>query len=1030
MTRRRRARRLGIVFVVMMTAVIGGLPGTASVSAARPMPMDVRGPDGIPRGTALHIPLASQRRALAALERDIGAPAAIRYNGLTATPNHLFSYATYLTPPSAQSPEAVARAFLHRRREIFRFTGADLSRLRLRSRAFVPDIATTILLFEQRSDDLPVYQGEVAVNVNTDGRIISVGGNSFPDLRTSGAFDLAPPEAIRAVAASLGASDPRPRFVGHTPVLDTYGDLAPHYVPAPTYALDRAFVRDVTVLRTVFPLGEGGRRAYQLTLTHDDRTWRTIIDASSGRILRRVLLTFNLGPRGGGVGKGRRAAFRPDIQDSVERYNAAGSARGKVFDGMPTVLSGIHGVGRATRPGSSPQYASEYTTDSANGRGFRFSLVNARKASPLVYGPPYSQVLRGLPDATHPTNGSRFGWFYLPTSTGGKEIDAGHTAGDSRGYGYDMTPEAEARDTAPNSPRGDGLQPFAVTRTRLPRAVTTQDGRRLTAVLQSKYAEGNNVVVADDRNNDSEVTMGIRAYAADRKFTAKRFDFRNTYELGGVDAGGIEFFPRTADADLLPGAMALFYYANLVHDYLYDIGYTEALWNYQQDNFGRGGAGGDGLRVHFQSGGGTDNAFFSPTPEGENAHMYVYLNTDQATRRSDNAFEFDTIAHEFFHGVSTRSVGKGDVDCLGGLAGEGGGQGEGWSDYIPASMSDDDAMFEFSVGEFETSLRRLPLGNYRWSYGAVNGLAVTRRDGAAPELNTRVPTVPFEVHDIGELWAATLWDMRELVIVRRPGGTFFDGKRRLGTGRRVYIGDRAVRSIDAGHPIDYRESFNTADLWTIKGSKHIVRPGLLASEIAKRGNRKGPLAMALNTGARLADTLVMRGLQLTPCNPSFVQSRDSMLLADRELTGGENSALIWRAFASHGVGTGADSTSRLVSGADQVPVVVEDYAVPAAVAECERLGAPVTPGFSVRSERPGHARVTINAGKRVKGASRYVVSRATRAAGGYRAIATLDASRTTYVDPGVKPGQQYFYRVRALRNADCVSMSATRSVRA
>jgi hypothetical protein len=968
---------------------------------------------------------------LDALERDIDGEVVVRYNGLTATPDHLFSYATYLTRPSSLSPERIARAFLDRHRAIFRFTDEDLSVLRLRSRAFVADIGTTILLFEQRSAGLPVYHGEVVVNVNAVGRIISVGGDSFPHLRTRGAFDLTPQGAIRAAASALGAVDPRPRFVGRTRVLDTYGDLAPHYVSAPTYAVDRAFVRDVTVLRTVFPLGDTGRRAYELTLTYEGRTWRTIVDASSGRILRRALLTLNLGPHGGGIGKGRRASFRPDIQDLVERYNQTGTARGKVFDGMPTVLSGVHGYGRAERPGSPPTYAAESTTDAASGRGFRFSLVWGRNGSPLAYAPPYSQVLRGFPDAVHPTVASRFGWFYLPTGSGGKEVRAAtHSYATSRGYGYSMDPEAEVRDIGPNSPKGDGAQPFTVTRTRLPRTVKTADDRRLDVVLESRYSEGNNVVVADDRNNDAEATIGIRAYAPDRRFTARRFDFRNAYEFGGIDAGGTEFFPKSADADLLPGAMSLFYYANLIHDYLYDIGFTETLWNYQQDNFGRGGAGGDGIRVHVQSGGGVDNASFGPAPDGENAHMNVFLNTDTGSRRSDNAFEFDTTAHEFFHGVSTRSAGKGDVDCLGGFfTGEGGGQGEGWSDYIAASMSDDDGMFEYSGGEFETSFRRLPLSNYRWSYGSLNGTAMMRRDGSTPEASaTRFPPVPFEVHDVGELWVSTLWDMRELMIVRRPSGGFFDGKVRLGSGRAYYVGDRAVRSVDGAHPIEYRDRFNTADPATITGRKHIARPGLLASEIAKRGNRRGPMSTAVVTAGRLADTLVLRGLQLSGCNPSFVQSRDSLLLADRELTGGENAAVIWRAFASHGVGMEADSTSRLVDGADAVPVVVEDSSVPASVEQCERLGAPHAPRFTVRRVQPGAARLTINGGKRVAGASRYVVSRSTRAAGPYRSIATLDRSRTSYLDRGARSGQKYFYRVRALRNTDCVSMANTTSV--
>src|SRR2546423_15325971 len=114
---------------------------------------------------------------------------------------------------------------------------------------------------------------------------------------------------------------------------------------------------------------------------------------------------------------------------------------------------------------------------------------------------------------------------------------------------------------------------------------------------------------------------------------------------------------------------------------------------------------------------------------------------------------------------------------------------------------------------------------------------------------------------------------------------------------------------------------------TITAPQPIVRPGLLAAEPAQLGHRNGPLATAVRNGARLSDMLVLRGMQLSPLNPSFVDSRDSILLADRELTGGENSAVIWRAFASHGVGAQADSTSGASDdiATQSVPVVVEDF---------------------------------------------------------------------------------------------------------
>jgi hypothetical protein len=1005
----------------------------ATEGSSPPVPLDVRGADGVPKGLVGRHPARSQLEAIARLEERIGSPVSVRYNALTATPNHLLSYDTYLSPPSAAPAERIARTFLSQWRDVFRFDDRDLRALRLKSRAFIPDMGTTVLLFEQQAGGLPVYHGEVGVNVNKTGRVISVGSDSFPRLRVSGGNELDAREAIRVAVTSIGAPIPEPRYLGRTDVLTTYGDVPPTYVAAPTYSLGKAFIRPVTVRRTIFPLGDVGRRAYDLTVTYDGMRWRSIVDASDGRVLRRERLTLSLGPEGRGIGVGRLAAMRPDIQDLVERVNPNGTAVGKVFDGMPTTLSGPQGYGRP-KPGRAPKYGAESATTPDQGRGFRYSLVYARNSAPLQYTAPYGQVLRGFPDAANPTPESPFGWFYLPTASGAKEIhERRPTFGTSRDYGYTMDPEAAARNAKENSPRGKRLQPFSVTRTPLARPVVTEDGRRLRAVFESNYGEGNNISVADDRNADNEASMGIRAYAAGRKFTAKRFDFRNTYEFGGKDAGGTssdpfgltpptDFFPPTTDPDLLPGVMALFQYGNLMHDYLYDIGFTEGTWNFQQDNFGIAGAGNDGLYVHAQSGQGTDNATFEPTPEGENPHMNVYLNTD-ALRRSDNAFELDTFSHEFFHGVSNRSLGKGDIGCAGfGLLGEPGGQGEGWGDYIAGSMSDDDSMFEFDGGEFETSFRRLPLGNYRWSYGALNGIAMMRRDNPLPDEN--VPFIPFEAHDIGEMWAATLWDMRELMIARQPSGLLFDGNRRLGSGASYYIGGRKFRSTDDAHPIDYRRRFNDDEKASV-GADHIKRPGVLAREIAKRGDRKGPLANAVRGGGRGADVLVLRGMQLSPCNPSFVQSRDSILLADRELTGGENASLIWRAFASHGVGRSADSTSRLSEITGFTPIVLEDFAVPETVAQCERTGAPGPPRFSLVRERDG-VRVKVAPAKR---ATRYTIVRSDDKDGTFGYVGVISGKGGgSLLDTGAEFGRRYYYRVRASLNADCVSRTATKSI--
>jgi len=180
----------------------------------------------------------------------------------------------------------------------------------------------------------------------------------------------------------------------------------------------------------------------------------------------------------------------------------------------------------------------------------------------------------------------------------------------------------------------------------------------------------------------------------------------------------------------------IFYFCNYMHDFFYMLGFDEEAGNFQRNNFGRGGAGNDGIFAETQDGSGTDNSNFGTPNDGSNPRMQMYIFTDANFRRSDGSLDMDVVAHEHYHGVSNRSVGKGTADCLGlGLDGEPSGQGEGWSDYNAISLTDDDTVGEYVTGDFQRAIRRLPYTNYRWSYGAVNGTNLNRRDQGTAALS-------------------------------------------------------------------------------------------------------------------------------------------------------------------------------------------------------------------------------------------------------------------------------------------------------
>ena len=58
-----------------------------------------------------------------------------------------------------------------------------------------------------------------------------------------------------------------------------------------------------------------------------------------------------------------------------------------------------------------------------------------------------------------------------------------------------------------------------------------------------------------------------------------------------------------------------FYIINKIHDFTYRYGFTEAAFNFQNDNFGKGGVGNDRVQISVQDASGTNNAVFFTPPE-------------------------------------------------------------------------------------------------------------------------------------------------------------------------------------------------------------------------------------------------------------------------------------------------------------------------------------------------------------------------------------------------------------------------------
>ncbi|MFL5816467.1 MAG: M36 family metallopeptidase [Conexibacter sp.] len=168
-----------------------------------------------------------------------------------------------------------------------------------------------------------------------------------------------------------------------------------------------------------------------------------------------------------------------------------------------------------------------------------------------------------------------------------------------------------------------------------------------------------------------------------------------------------------------------------------------------------------------------NNANMSTPPDGQSPTMQMYLWTNPAVNGSDDA---TVVFHEYTHGLSNRLIGDGD-----GLEGkQSGAMGEGWSDwyamdylvqqgYVPDTASDGEVVVgEYATGDRARGIRTQPLDCVVGSATPVcGGSALAGHAGGYTFADLgrvggdNATTPSFEVHDDGEIWSETLWDLRK-----------------------------------------------------------------------------------------------------------------------------------------------------------------------------------------------------------------------------------------------------------------------------
>ena len=287
----------------------------------------------------------------------------------------------------------------------------------------------------------------------------------------------------------------------------------------------------------------------------------------------------------------------------------------------------------------------------------------------------------------------------------------------------------------------------------LPKESPSDGGRtlltnpQLTAFSPFGWHDTNGVAGAE-----STLTIGNNTQAY------RDTDFNNLPDADSSPSGGAGLVftppldlnqPTAFNADA--STVNLFYLTNVLHDVFAAKGFTAAAGNFQTNNYGAGGVGGDPLLAEDRDGSSINNANMATPPDGTSPTMQMFDWTITVPSRS-GSFDNGIVVHEFGHGVSNRLTGgPANSSALSTLQARG--MGEGWSDFFALMFSqvatdtgtEGRGIGTYVLGEPSTGLG---IRSQRYSYNmAVNTLTFAN----LTSLN--------QVHDIGEIWASVLWDL-------------------------------------------------------------------------------------------------------------------------------------------------------------------------------------------------------------------------------------------------------------------------------
>lgn len=241
---------------------------------------------------AFAFPSFAQLDAITDLQSQLKGTLLARLNNDTGATRSLSHATDFLTGPEVGGALDIGLAYVERNVGLLGLEASDLANYEITDVVFSKVSGATHIYLRQRYQGLPVYNGQLQVHVNRDGRIMSVNNDFVPNvavLNLSPSPATYPEEAVQSAASHLKL----PMTVAPMILSSSRGLDQTTTLEAPTLS------REVIDARLMWlPMGSGLKLVWNLTVHTPDKqhVYDMTIDAEAGAVFaggERVLTRFD-----------------------------------------------------------------------------------------------------------------------------------------------------------------------------------------------------------------------------------------------------------------------------------------------------------------------------------------------------------------------------------------------------------------------------------------------------------------------------------------------------------------------------------------------------------------------------------------------------------------------------------------------------------------------------------------------------------------------------------------------------------------